>query len=109
MPRNEDENASGAERKQDDPDTISGLFRRVFGKMLTPFWREDTTTLIVFVDQSCTNQEQFCDACERLRGHPESTRQDVDTTRSIEQEAEVLLLKKPKAEAVATFKATRLQ
>ncbi len=74
------------------PDTISGLFLRVLGKMLTPFWREDTTTLIVFVDQSRTNQERFRNRCERLRGHPEGARQDVDTTRSVKQETKVLLL-----------------
>ncbi len=68
-----------------NPDTISGLFLRVLSKMLTPFRGENTTTLIVFVDQTGTNQERLGDACERLRGHPESTRQDVDTTGSIEQ------------------------
>ncbi len=91
------------------PDTISGLFLRVLGKMLTPFRRENTTTLIVFVDQTGTNQKRFGDACERLRGHPESTRQDVDTARSVEQESEVLLFKETQPEAVASFQPTRME
>jgi nitric oxide synthase oxygenase domain/subunit len=71
--------------------------------MLAAYRRQNAATLIVFVDQTGTNQERFRDACERLGWHPKGTRQDVDTARPVKQQSEVLLFKEPQPEAVASF------
>lgn len=48
--------------EQDGVPAAPGLFRGRGSDVFPPFWRKNTTTLIVFVDQSGTNQKRLRDS-----------------------------------------------
>jgi len=79
-----------------------------FSQVLPPESGKLPSPAVILDDETGTHQERFGDLADRSGRQPQQARQDVQATRTLPEETQVMLLRRTKPEVIKVLQGTRL-